>query len=386
MKKFLLFFVLVAIAAGCERVDVDLPEDKNITENESGLIMEAGRYRSNVGSIQVEKDVATGLNVESKDSANKIVEATWTIGTKTYSGLKIFHKFTSLGETEVNIYAKFADNKTENRTVKIEVINDLSATGPLVIKSVKKTDGSYDLWFGWDKRWLRGYTDTIWAVNGNITKWTLTKIPNQSYILDSSGEPKITGDMGKYLGILVNLKEAGLYTICLVAKNGDWIDITGSSYTKTSEVGLAYFQLNTDGSIVPRGDANPPTNVNEFPGDSGDAYFSFNQTSNTLGMTSLFFRLDSAWTNKSFAVKEGLGGQYGEPMILSAVTNFPNWGKLDIPIASLTGEVSSWRYGDNIGTPLKYSENMKKSVFYDDYLQKIRLFLVQIQAVKKHGS
>lgn len=381
----ILFFALAAIVAGCERVEMEMPTGHTIAEANSQLVMKAGYYRSDVGVVQIEKDVATGFSVASKDSANKIVEATWTIGTKTYNGLNIFHKFGVLGQATINIAARFENNTTENRAFTIEVVNDLSAAGPLIIKANKQTDGSYDLWFGWDKRWLKNYTDTTWSVNGNVTKWTLVGIPNQSFILDSSGQPILTNDIGKYLGVWANLKAAGDYNIALVAKNGNWIDITGSPYAKTNDLGLAHFRLNTDGSITPQGDINPQSD-SQLPGDSGDNYFRFNQVADASGMTTLFFHLDSIWTNKSFAIKEGVGGIYQEPTRLSAVENFPNWGMLVIPLTDLTGNVSGWRYGASIDVPDKYVENMKKSQFYDGYFKNIRLFLVQLQAVKKSST
>lgn len=387
MKKILVFFALLAIAIGCERVDFDLPENsEEVTEANSQLRIKAAGYSSGASAeIYVEQDVMTGIKVESKDSANPVISASWTIEEKSYNGLNVSHKFINLGERDVVISARFQNNVIETRTFKVQVVKDLSAVGPVVIKVKKISNSSYDVWIGWDKRWLKSYPDGDWSVIGDATKWTKVSLPASSnYNLDSSGNPIPITDTGKYIGVWVNIKEAGYNKIALIAKNGSWVNISGSPYAKSEDIGMVHFQVNSDGTVTSKGDGGDITPPSEsLPGQNGDNYFRFDQTPNADGKINIFFRLDSVWTNKSFSIRGFDGGDFGLPVQLASVTNFPNWGKIEVTYSSLLDNVSSWRYGQDITKANEYVSNMNKSVFYDATFKSLRLQLASLQAIKR---
>jgi len=386
MKKMFFIFALVAIATGCERVDFNLPENsEEAIEANSQLIMRVSGYSSDAsGELYVEQDVMTGIKIESKTTSNPVISASWAIEVQSYDGLYVSHKFLNLGKINVVVSARFQNNVVETRTFKIQVVKDLSAVGPVVIKVRKINNSSYDVWIGWDRRWLKTYPDGDWSIIGDPTKWIKTSLPTaSSYNLDTSGNPVATTDVGKYIGCWVNTKEAGYNKMALVAKNGSWVDISGSPYAKSGDIGMVHFQVNTDGTVTPKGDGGNVVNPSEgVPGLNGDNYFRFNQEPNANGKVDIFFRLDSTWTNKSFAVKGEDGGNYGTPMQLLIVTNFPNWGKIEITY-SLLENVSSWRHGSDLTKITEYSLNMSKSIFYDATFRSLRFQLATFQAVKK---
>ena len=381
MKKITIFLIFVATLISCEKVDFD-PVLKDLPETKSGLIMKAGSYRSDIGVIQVESKVATGFYLESKDPENPLTSVVWSIEGAYHSGLTVFHKFAvypNFHKTSISVTAKFADGKTETRKFDIEIVKSVKDSGPLVILCEPHKNGSLDFWFLWDRRWLWGYgffNDSTWSVNGSMVNWNLTRIPKEYYSIDDKGWP-VKQEDGKYLGFKIGGK-IGSNTIVLVSPDNIWVNITGSIYVKEGEPGLAYFKFE-DGKISNEYEEwKEEEDSVEFPGKTGDNYFRFNQTPDTLGKTTLFFKLDTTWNALAFARQEKSGGTYTEAIGLKEVEGFPSWGSLEISLAEITGSVSSFRYGPNINSPEDYAENMKLSYFYDEYFNSIRLFLVQL--------
>lgn len=380
MKKIAVFLIFVATLISCEKVDFD-PVLKDLPETKSGLIMKAGSYRSDIGTIQVESKVATGFYLESKDPENPLVSAAWNIEGIRYSGLTVFHKFAiypDFHKTSILVTAKFADGKTETRKFDLEIVKSIKDSGPLVIIFEPQRNGSGYFWFLWDRRWLWGYglNDSTWSINGSIVDWKLTTIQNEYCSINEKGWP-VKDVAGKYLSCKISGK-SGSNTIVLVSPDNIWVDITGSIYVKdTGEPGLAYFKFE-DGKISNEYEEWKEDSL-EFPGKTGDNYFRFNQTPDTLsGKTSLFFKLDTTWNALAFARQEKPGGSYSEAVGLKEVEGFPNWGSLEISLEEITGNVSGWRYGPDMNKPENYAKNMELSYFYDESFNSIRLFLVQL--------
>lgn len=385
MKKTILFFALAVIVASCERVDLDLPENQ-LTEESSEMILKVAGYSSVVSAeMYVEQDVMTGMKVESKTPSNPVISASWTIEEETYDGLTVSHKFLDLGAKDVLISARFQNNVVETRTFAVKVVKDLSNVGPVVVKVKKINNSSYDVWVGWDRRWLKQYPDGAWSVIGDATKWVKVSLPeNSNYNLDNSGNPEATTDVGKYVGVWLNVKEASYNKIALIAKNGSWVDISGSPYSQSGDIGMVHFQINTDGTVTPKGDGGeitPP--AQGLPGENGDNYFRFNQTPGNDGKVEIFFKLDSTWTNKSFAIMGFDEGKFESPVLIKPVADFPTWGKIEVTYNSLLDNVSSWRYGADITKLNEYASNMNKSLFYDATFKSLRLQLTSFQAAKK---
>lgn len=381
MKKLRFFFIVVFVAimaASCEFEEFEPPiTDEEQVASESKLVLKsASGFNSEVGAIYVQQGIGTGMKVESK-TTSAVTEAEWTIESTTYKAVQVTHKFTTLGAVSVKVVAKFADNSTETRTFTVQSVADISKSDPIRYFVTAKTDGSWDVLFLFAKERLRYATDNVLYFTGSVTGWQKTVIldAEKNYVIGTDGKPATTTDVGKYVGVKLNLKIKEEYSIALVHSGNIWADYSGSSFVKTAEPGLAIFWFDA-GTITPRGDSYIADNL---PGASGDGYFRFNQTGDaTTGKVTLYFRLDGNFTTAAFVVRELDGGTYGSPITMYSVPNFPEWGQIELPVTEMLGKVSGFRYGPNSAAPTTYSGNMSKSFFYDSYFKNVRISILKV--------
>ncbi|MGI6374208.1 MAG: hypothetical protein ACOX0C_02635 [Patescibacteria group bacterium] len=390
MKKLLFLLAIAAIAVGCEVVDYQgLEPGFDETVGGSQLIMKVSSGYSSDQALEdapiyVEQDVMTGISIASKTESNPLLSASWTIEGKTYDGLSIGHKFSSLGKIAISISAHFADDKVETRVFTIEVVKDLSQAGPIFLTS-RKNGSSYDVFVGWERRWLKNYAGDPWSIIGDPTSWQKVSLNQPYYNVGDNWNPIASTDpASKYVGAWVNIREIGsLNKIALVDWKGNWVNIGGSPYAMKDDPGLVYFVVFKDGTIGSSGDGGDVIEPEELPGSNGDSYFRYDEVADRDGKVSIYFLLDNDWTNKSFVVREIIGGEYGDPVLLSSVANFTNWGQIKTTKAGLLEVVSGWRYGEDVSKPSEYSFNMKRSSYYDQPSNSLRLQLVGLQAIKK---
>lgn len=380
MKKLRIFFAVlfVAFLASCEFEEFEPPvlNEEQIASQSNLVLKSATGFTSDLGVVYVQQGIAAGMKIESK-TASAITEAEWTIESTTYKAVQIAHKFNTIGSVTVKVVAKFADGSTETRTFTIQVVPDISKAEPIRYFVTAKTDGSWDVLFLFAKERLRYATDNVLYYNGSVTGWqkTLVADADKNYIIGTDGKPATTTDVGKYVGVKLNLKVREEYSIALVHSGSIWADYGGSSFVKTTEPGLAIFWFDA-GTITPRGDSFIAENL---PGAGGDGYFRFNQTGDAVtGKVTLYFRLDGNFTASAFVVRELEGGTYGTPISMYSVPNFPQWGQIELPITEMLNKVCGFRYGPDKNSPAVFAAGMSKSFFYDSYFKNIRISLLKV--------
>lgn len=381
MKKVKFFLVVVfaavmAVSCEFEEFEPPVPTEDQIASQSNLVLKSASGFNSEVGTIYVQQGVGTGMKVESK-TASAVTAAKWTIESTTYEAVQIAHKFTGLGSVTVKVVATFADNSTETRTFTVQSVPDIGKAEPIRYFVTAKTDGSWDVLFLFSKERLRYATDNVFYFTGSVTGWQKTAVPDadKNYVIGTDGKPAVTTDVGKYVGVKLNLKTREEYSIALVHSGNVWADYSGSSFVKAAEPGLAIFWFDA-GTITPRGDSYTAENL---PGASGDGYFRFDQLGDaTTGKVTLFFRLDGNFTTAAFVVRELEGGTYGAPIQMYSVQGFPEWGQIELPITEMLGKVCGFRYGPNSASPAVYSAGMSRSFFYDSYFKNIRISLLKV--------
>lgn len=380
MKKLVTMVIGLLFLVACERVDFVEFQGTEITQTKSSRVMvkSFAGYNSKSGTIYVQQGIVTGIKIESTDPAVDIVSAAWKVEGVNYEGTQVAHKFKSLGETIVSIAVKFSDGTKEDNQFIFNSVIDLSTTDPVKYFVTDNEDGSWTVLFLFSKERLKTVSDTIFYYDGLVTDWEKKIIPSEdkSYVINTNGQAERTSDIGKYIGVSLVLKERGLYNIALIYSETNWTDLSGSSFIKEENPGLAWFFFD-NGIITPSGD-NPTGEI--LPGAAGDNYFRFEQIGDNIGgKTVLYFKLDGSFTADAFVVQELDGGIYSEPKSLMPVSEeFPNWGKIEMPTVDLVGKVSGFRYGPDLKNPEKFSENMKKSFFFDEFFQKLRFSLLNI--------
>ncbi len=371
-------FCIVAFSS-CEYVEFNPPTQTTTDENSGIRMKSVSGFSSDLGIVYVQKDISTGLKVEAKAIANPIDSATWTIGSIKYTGVEILHKFTSLGEVSLSVFVKFKDKTTETRNFKVQSVTDLSTTDPVRCFTTNNGNGTWQVLILLSKERLKYATDTNFYYNGLISNWEKKIIPyaNKSYVIGTDNKPVIVKDQGKFIGVDIKLSVSGLYNLALIYDQTIWSDLSGSSYIRKENPGLAWFYFDaTTGTITPKGEL---ASASSLPGSVGDTYFRAEQVGDTItGKGVLYFKLDQNYTSNAFVVRELSGGTYSAPIALTAVSSFPEWGKIEVPIKELLGKVSGFRYGPNIGSPTMYSKNMEYSFSYDVYFKSIRYLMLKI--------
>lgn len=375
MRKVIYFLVLTLasiIVASCSKVDFDLNTEGAKDQNTSLVLSTRAGYSSASGTVYVPQGVGTFFSLES--STKKIKHAFWEIERSKYEGIQIAHKFVSLGEVKLIIRVKFEDETEENKEFKVISVLDISSVDPVQIFSEKKSDGTWDMLFLFSKERLRFASSNKYYYNGLVSEWKIKPLPdNNAYIIDKDGKPKKTSDVGKYVGLTINMKLKGLYNIALIHSETNWTDLSGSKYLRSDNPGLAWFWLE-DGEVIPQGGVE----IVNLPGESGDEYFRFSYSGTSNNEVILFFQLEKALQSEAFVVQELSGGGYSGPISLEAVSGHPNWGQIKLAASELEWRVSGFRYGPDKRKLEVYSPNMKKSFFYSDYYKNLRIVVYKI--------
>jgi len=381
MKKNIKFFTIIVsalIMTACNWVNMNPALDNVPTDGTTSKIMlkSAGGYNSQVGVIYVQQNIGTGLKVQSL-TASPIVNASWTIDNLPYAGIEIYYKFLNLGTITLSVTATFQDGTKETRNFSVVCVADISTADPIRYFVTSNGNGTWNVLLLFSKERIKGASDTILYYNGLVTNWVKTVIPvaDKYYVINSSGLPVRVNDVGKYAGVNLTLSVNGLYNIALIHSVSLWADLSGSAFTRQDNPGLAWFNF-TAGVVTPAGDNSV---ISFAPGLVGDNFFRFDQIGDsTSGKSILYFKLDAAFTNSAYVVREQDGGSFSTPISLLPVTSYTEWGKIEITTRELLGKVSGFRYGPDISYPNVYSANMLKTLSYDPYFKEIRMSMFKL--------
>jgi len=386
MRTIIRIFVVLSICifalTSCEKVDFLLDGDFQGSETpylddlSSKVIIKSSKgYSSAVGLIYVQKDLPTGFKVEARSSAvSPITSATWSIEGNDYQGTQIWHKFSGLGEIPVTVVVTFENKTTETRKITVVSVMDLSTVDPIRYFVTKNSNNTYNVLLLFSRERLRHASDTNFFYIGNVSDWKRIAIqPAQKrYVITPAGQPQVTNDVGKYIGVNLTITSSlSSHNIAIIHSDSLWADFSGSAFIKESNPGLAWFTL-YDGVLTPQGDSYDK----HLPGETGDAYFRFTQIGDTVtGKVKLYFKLADNFTNAAFVVRQLEGGTYSSPIQMWSVTDYPQWGQIELPITEMYGKICAFRYGPNSGQATVYSTNMPKSFFYDPYYKNLRVII-----------
>lgn len=381
-KKFLgvICAIFSLLLVGCEYVAyvaVDVLEtDPVAVENNSRIMLRSAQgYNSSVGTVYVQQGVGTGLKVQSKTSLS-VKSAKWVIGMSEMNGVEIFYKFETLGEITLSVVVTFADNTTETRSFIVVSVLDISKADPIQYFATDNGNNTWTVLILVSAERLKMATDTAMFYNGLVSNWVLRAIPSagRNYNITTDGKPQVVTGVGKYIGTKIVLGVAGLYNIAFIHSVDNWADLSGSSYIRKENQGLAWFYFER-GTISPRGDGYIGGSLPGSTSVVGDSYFRHEEKDTSF---TLYFKLDEVFTANAFVVKERAGGTYSAPILMTAVSGFPEWGKIDVPASELIGIVAGFRYGPNKATPTIFSKNMEYSICWDEYFKNLRLLVLKI--------
>lgn len=378
MKKIVLMFGLFGLlVSGCKLIDLDIPEKvvPKEPEKESVLILKSGYgFNSAYGNIYVPKGIGVILKLEGKTAENEIKTASWTIEGVSYEGSQIIHKFNSLGEVRLKVKVEFKNNSKEEREFTVVSVLDIGTVDPVQVFVEKNPSKGWDVLFLFSKERLRFATSKDYYFNGLVTNWQKKGVPeDNAYIINAAGKPEATKDVGKYVGVKINIQDRGLYNIALINSGENWTDFSGSRFIRTDNPGLVWFWFE-EGTVVPQGNVL----IGDLPGVNGDNYFRFTIHEDSKTVT-LFFKLDKDFTTSAFVLRQETDkGKWLDPINMTSVTNQTSWGKIEVPMENNYGKIMGLRYGPDISKPAEFSSNMEKSNFYDDFFKNIRIVIYKI--------
>jgi hypothetical protein len=234
---------------------------------------------------------------------------------------------------------------------------------------------------------------TVYGYSGNLNDDNLSlwltgvKVPtlDANYIIQN-GLPVSAGtDVGKYIAIKRDLlaRDYALAVGEFEKSDGTgsfaWADWSGSTFvTASKNVGIIEFKVNPNSTITPLGDGYvaPVASVPGMAGDSGEGIFRHELAS---GKFTVYFKLSNTFTALTpfVQIKDQETGVWGTPIALTAVDNFPNYGKAQFNEAQVINTLTSLRFGNNISNKTPDYSQMSKSAYYNEPFKEIRFTILK---------
>ena len=374
MKKifyFVLVVLLLSFVSSCVWTEPYEPLPGGEDEGYDLVLKSASGFNSAVGDVYLQRDLNTLFSIYSR-SDNPIETVIWKIEGTTLAGKEIIYRTNSLGQIPFEVDVSFKDGTSQKKAFAVFSVIDLNQADPVqaFVLSTNGTKG--EILFLFSKERISQATGDNFYYNGSVSNWVKKLIPedDHNYII-SGGVPTKTTDVGKYIGVRLSL-DIGEHSLALVHSDNEWANLSGSRFIKKEEnTGMVIFSF--DGSkIIPLGD-----NQSLYPGNVGDAYFRFSNNGN--GTIGFFFKFDEAVTSNSFISRRDLSGNYFPPIQVSAVSNFPQWGVYSLSISGISEDILYFRYGANKNSPLDYAEGMKRSNFYNEVFNALRVSIQELE-------
>ncbi|MFA6417100.1 MAG: hypothetical protein WCW61_02805 [Patescibacteria group bacterium] len=399
MKKLRMFVLMLAVAlTACNYVDFD-PEGQIETGAQESQLKLKGALISG-GNIYVQQDVSAGVTLESTNAANPLNSATWTIEGNSYTGLNITHKFSTMGDVAVVVTATFQSGATESRNFTVKVVRDMSPYDPVKVYITGSYTVSSGTWTGYTRYNTiillskeRFANKTVYGYSGNfnddnLSLWlTAAKVPilDANYIIQNGLPASAGSDVGKYIAIKRDLL-ARNYSLAVGefeksdgSGNFAWADWSGSTFvTASKNVGIIEFKVNPNSTITPLGDGYvaPVALVPGMGGDSGEGVFRYTLAN---GKFTAYFKLNNTFSALTpfVQIKDQETGVWGTPIALTAVTDFPNYGKAEFNEAQVLNSLSSLRFGNVIANKTPDFSQMAKSAYYNEPFKELRFTILK---------
>jgi hypothetical protein len=399
MKKLYYLLILMAISfASCDYVEFDPNGQIETGAQESQLRLKGALISG--GNLYVQQDVSTSVSLISVNVNNPINSATWTIEGTEYTGTNITHKFATKGDVSVVVTATFQSGSTESRNFTVKVVKDMSPYDPIKVYITGSYTVSSGTWTGYTRYNViilvskeRLANKTAYGYSGNFNDdapsvWLAgVKVPllDANYIIQNNLPASAGSDIGKYFAIKRDLLARdyalapGEFEKADGTGNFLWADWSGSTYvTASKSVGIIEFRINPNSTITPLGDGYvaPVASVPGTGGDSGEGIFRHQLTG---GKFIVYFKLNNTFTSLTpfVQIKDQESGVWGTPIALSAVTDFPNYGKAEFNEAQVLNTLSSLRFGNVIANKTPDYAQMSKSAYYDTTFKEIRFTILK---------
>ncbi|HZJ41230.1 MAG TPA: hypothetical protein VFD16_03130 [Candidatus Saccharimonadales bacterium] len=399
MKKIIFFAMfLAALFSACNFVEFD-PDGQIETDAEKSQLMLKGALLSD-GNLYVQQDVSTSFSLVSTNSNNPLTDASWTIEGTGYTGLNITHIFSTIGDITVQVTATFQSGTTEVRDFTLNGVKDMSIYDPVKIYIT----GSYVVpsgtWAGQTRYNTiiliskeRFANKTAYGYSGNFNDdnpslWLSgVKIAalDINYIILNGLPTSVGSDIGKYVAIKRELLAKdyavapGEFEKADGTGNFLWIDLSGSTFvTASKNVGIIEFRINSNSTITPLGDGYVPT-VASLPGNAGDSGDGIFRHELANGKFIVYFNLSNTFTSLTpfMTIKDQETGVWGVPIALTAVADFPNYGKAELLEAQVLNTLCSLRFGNVITNKIPDYAQMERSAYYREPLKELSLTVIR---------
>jgi hypothetical protein len=399
MKKLKFFIVLFAavLFTACDYVAFDENGQIETGAKESQLQLKGALLSG--GSLYVQQGVSTSVTLVSTNAANPLSSATWTIEGTAYTGLNITNKFANLGDVSVVVTATFQSGATESRNFTVKVVKDMTTYDPVKVYITGSYTVTTGTWTGYTRYNVvilvskeRLVNKTSYGYSGNFNDdaqsvWLAgVKVPalDANYIIQNNLPASAGSDIGKYVAIKRDLLARdyalapGEFEKADGTGNFLWADWSGSAFvTASKSVGIIEFRVNPNSTITPLGDGYVAP-VASVPGTAGDSEGTFRHEL-TGGKFIVYFKLSNTFASQTpfMSIKDQETGVWGSPIALTAVSDFPNYGKAELLEAQVVNKLNSLRFGNTLSTKTPDYTQMAKSAYYNDVFKEIRFTILK---------
>jgi hypothetical protein len=289
------------------------------------------------------------------------------------SGQTVSHAFslTQTGTPEIKLLAIDSNGVSYRDSLFVTVVASLDNLPDIVpISHTANGSGQFVEVIAFKKAKV-SFAPGFYNYQGNFYgTWDTTYIPAADtnwLIVNGSLVSPGSNNQGKYFVARIT---AAPNTYTMGAAKGSTWGLYNSAYCNNQ--GLITLSILNDGTLT-------PNIVPTTPGVIGDSVL----------RQKLQDTLVSVYTNNlvpfasstPFIVLYDSNGVVSSPIAEKAVTNYANWGTLDIPYSTLTTSkyvVLDMNFGPNIFYPTTYSTNRTSSIYWNPSTQTLRVVLVVI--------
>lgn len=394
--------IIFATLSSCEKVDnpnfgqVNPPGDAQIELT----IPSDGTVKSFLYNDTIWAERNLPVNFKAEATGITITSWSWVFnGAAVISGEQVVYSFASIiNPQSLHLVGFYGNNQQITKDFVIIVVEDISTLDPVKLISCQDLGGGlYSVTFGISKSRTRSISGaSTFFFTGNMTSppWTAQLIPvgDTSYNIANGPAPNYApilvippvGDNG-YCYAIKNLNSiAGSYDLGTgKIKNNQqlWLDFTGSIWADLANPTLIKYTILPGGTVVPN--ITPPAELPGAIGDEGEnAVLRFEL--GTDGAT-IFLHNSVDFNGQQFLKFYNESNIANAPVLQTAVTGFPKWGKYYLPYSSSViqpGGIIALKFGNQASSPNVYNANAHLSMYYDELYWYLRFGLDEVGAMK----
>lgn len=375
-----IFLAFAVFVGGCKRVD--LVEGPDQTPISGGIVLKAfapnGDPLSIGDTIVVERGVV--VNYYAYATSGLVIRSwQWTFidDGSTTAGQSARHTYylNPVSITSVRVVATDSAGVNHELVKKVKVVLSLDGLIPIRWISSTPVGNAFNVVMAFKKANMRFDNAGSFFYVGTITNpaWVVTNVAVSDtnwLIVGNSLVAPNASESGKYIAVRMTLTP-GPYEMGvgrLVGNQQNW-GYFGTEYSDST--GKVHFSVLSDGTVV-------PSMIPSLPGTLGDegsaAVLRFLMKDSSVVIYSN--NLQPFGTISPFVVKYDTNGVVGSPVLESAVTNYPNWGSIEITYRSLpTNRMLVFNFGPRSSQVATFSSNRSQSGYWDAFEQKLKVII-----------